>query len=114
MNFAYYFSQKFYFPMKLDKINTEELMELIELVIEDDTHLKHSLCSSDSNNFYSKETNTLYFNKTKNQQKIQVGLKKKTNYLPRLIQDSRKYNNSDYLIINPKYIFNRLIIPRIT
>ena len=55
MNFAYYFSQKFYFPMKLDKINTEELMELIELVIEDDTHLQQSLCSSNSNNFYSKE-----------------------------------------------------------
>ena len=41
--------------MNLDKINTEELMELIELVIEDDIHLQHSLCSSDPNNFYSKE-----------------------------------------------------------
>ena len=41
--------------MNLDKINTEELMELIELVIEDDIHLQHSLYSSDPNNFYSKE-----------------------------------------------------------
>ena len=55
MNFVYYFGQKFYFPMQLDKINKEELMELIELVIKDDTHLQHSLCSSDSHNFYSKE-----------------------------------------------------------
>ena len=55
MNFVCYFGQKFYFPMQLDKINIEELMELIELVIKDDTHLQHSLCSSDSNNFYSKE-----------------------------------------------------------
>ena len=31
--------------MDLDKINKVELMELIELVIEDDTHLQHSLCS---------------------------------------------------------------------
>jgi len=55
MNFVCYFGQKFYFPMQLDKINIEELMELIELVIKDDTHLQHSLCSSDSHNFYSKE-----------------------------------------------------------
>ena len=41
--------------MNLYKINTEELIELIELVIEDDTHLQQSLCSSNSNNFYSKE-----------------------------------------------------------
>ena len=46
---------KIFIPMKLDKINTEELMELIGLVIEDDTHLQHSPCSSDSNNFYSKQ-----------------------------------------------------------
>ena len=41
--------------MDLDKLNKVELMELIELVIDVATHLQHSLCSSDSNNFYSKE-----------------------------------------------------------
>lgn len=41
--------------MKLDKDKKEEIIELLELIISDNTRLYHSLNNSKTKNFYSKE-----------------------------------------------------------
>ena len=40
--------------MKLDNNKIEEIIELIELVISEDTHLQNAINDSQSNNFYTK------------------------------------------------------------